>query len=176
MKLSVIFNLPEDTKKRVLNLQNQIVSQFDNVIKQDTKFHITLVSADDVEDIDQVKNQLKSLIANVNLSIDIGPIRAMVNHKEEGVIYIAADSDKLADLHKSAREILEEHGGKIFFHDFKGHITLAYLDKQLEDTTVLDNIEFSEPIKIGPANANISIKENGEWKKIALFQLSRRIA
>lgn len=176
-KLSVIFDMPANSLASMRQVQNDISKNFDNVTILEEEFHMTLAVADDLpeNEIGEIRLKLKQLLDGVSFNLELGPVQDLVNHKQQGVVYIKAYNKDVENLYKSVRKLLENYGGKFTFPDFKGHVTLAYLTDPVtkQQKEKLKQIQFDQVVKIEPENLKISVKENDEWVRIG--RLSKRL-
>ena len=178
-KLSVILYLPANLIQPVAKVQDDLCKRLNNVTKKDQDFHVTIAVAEGINkaDVDEIVSKLRPMLANVNLSVKVGPIDSLENRHKEGVLYLKAESDDLKKLYKQVRTLLESYGGKFFYPSFKGHITMCYLDAPVTAEQKKNLPKYESEISLSSNDVRISTKESddAEWVRIAWLKLSKRI-
>lgn len=177
-KLSVIFDLPKELRSEIERVQKSVLSEFDNVVKTEDDLHVTLAYADDIEEsrIEEIRPKLKEMLADVSFDIRLSQLGHLVNKDNQGIIYVDIQSDILKTFYKKVRSFLEGYGGKFTYPEFKGHMTLVYLDKPLSAAQMpfLATVKLNELMKIRPEHVRISVREGDDWIRIGRIQISKR--
>lgn len=167
--------MPESIRPQIVEIQKKLSAELTNVIRQEEEPHITLAVAENVqtENIDILVQLLKSFFQDVTFQLKLGPVEQMVNHKGEGVLYLKAENEKLPKIYTTIRNLLEHYGGKFTFPDFKGHVTLLYLDKPIADAQ-LKNTNFNNIVNVTREYLKISVKDDDDWRRIGRLVISKR--